>query len=666
MSGKWKKVIWMICMIQLCVIHLALLVYLEIYDQRMWVMLSMTGTVAMAIFWYLGYRRFVKECVQDLVCIEDEKISGLFCRANQEAHNKTDMNHRIYMNPKIRIPFVMGLCKQSVIIPADCVMDDNLFYIFLHECYHVKRWDTLYKYVMLLCNCFLWFHPLAYFFRYISYRDIEVSCDEMVVAGKSKEERYNYGKFLLESAGKKNTKSNPYWAYFNDSKSILKQRISAVMEEKRNWDILAKTAVLFLVLEVVGLAVLFGKKLINDYRDINAPVNEFENTIAPPMYTEDAIAKMLKIEPVKKDTYGLELMESYMAVYPEKEMKDILFEESSPWQYKVENPGRFKDALHPAVQRFWYYMEAQEEFSSYYYELSPMYCNFETVYSDLIAGGINEAVWGIIWKRYAPDASALNSYKSGYVKRSDSKTNYVYYSMAVHIKMIEPYVFEVVGIADLEKTIKAYQGKYENVDLEDFPVLDMTCEWVNKQEFYEVVSKDGRWYLVSEDVKETEISVQDEYLYGFSKVFVSFPENKDVGYLYAITERVVYQEACVLYRTLDGGKNWKQISMSENASGHSLTMDFEFFTDEIGYIAIRSGSTPNLLRTEDGGKTWDAVVFDEIPEYFCQAYAPEIRDGKPVLYVGMEEYGERKGEKAYYESTDNGKSWNYKKQVYRE
>ena len=59
-------------------------------------------------------------------------------------------------------------------------------------------------------------------------------------------------------------------------------------------------------------------------------------------------------------------------------------------------------------------------------------------------------------------------------------------------------------------------------------------------------------------------------------------------------------------------------------------------------------------------------MFDVVPEYFSQAYAPEVRDGKLVLYVGMEEYGERKGKKAYYESTDNGKSWNYKKQVFRE
>ena len=103
-------------------------------------------------------------------------------------------------------------------------------------------------------------------------------------------------------------------------------------------------------------------------------------------------------------------------------------------------------------------------------------------------------------------------------------------------------------------------------------------------------------------------------------------------------------------------------------SNESGSIDFNFMTNEIGYIAIYSsqGNNPQLLRTEDGGESWEAVIFDEVPEYFSQAYAPEIRDGKPVLYVGMEEYSKMKGEKAYYESSDNGKSWELKKRVFRE
>lgn len=667
MSGKWKKVIWMICMIELCVIHTASLIYLAICGYREWIIIFVLGTFIMSVFQWWGYRRFTKECVRDLTMVEDEVLRDVFCKANMQAGNNKDVNHRIYVNPQIRIPFVMGFFRQSVIIPKNCTQTESLPFIFLHECYHIKGHDTLYKYVMLVCNCFLWFHPLAYFIRYISYRDIEVSCDETVVQGKSKEERYQYGKFLLESAGKQREKGKAYSAYWNDSKSILKCRIQAVMDEKRSWDKLAKIAVVFLLVEVLGLAVWFGKNIFQKYEEINAPVNEFEGTIAPSMYTDETIAKMLELTPVERDTYGWDFFDRYSRLYPENEMEDIVFDEESPWQYKIEAPAKFKNALSPAVQRFWYYMEEQEMFSSDSYEQNPMYTTYETVYSDLLAGDIEDAVWGIIWKKYVTDYTELNSYQNDYVYFVDTDANYVYFSMAVHIKMVEPYVFEVVGFTDLEETIKAYQGKYPEINLSDFPLVDITTNTTDDS-FYSVVTQDNMLYLENKDGEQIEILVAKDYPYGLSNVYVDFPENENVGYLYGVVERVVFQEACVLYKTTDGGKNWEQVIMSENASQHSLTMDFDFWTNEIGYLAIysSSGNEPRLLRTEDGGITWERVVFDEVPEYFSQAYAPEIRDGKLVLYVGMEEYSETKGEKAYYESTDDGKSWNYQKRVFRE
>lgn len=722
MSGKWKKVIWMICMVELCVIHGAYMANLLIHHRIKWVVIFAFGTLMMSIFQYVSYRRFITECVQELTMLEDEKIREVFCKVNKQVGNAENINNRIYANPQIRIPFVMGFLKQSVIIPETCVEAENLFFVLLHECYHIKRRDTLYKYVMLACNCFLWFHPLAYFLRYISYRDIEISCDEAVVMGKSKEERYRYGKFLLESARLQREKGKAYSAYWNDSKAILKCRIQAVMEEKRNWDCLARIAIVFLLVEVLGLAVWFVKDLQNEYKEINKPVNEFEGVSAPPMYTDAAIEKMLELQPVPRDTYSFDFFSQYDELYPEKAFEDIEFKTTNPWQYVLKRPANFKDALGIAVQRFWFYMENQEAFSSEYYERNPGYATYETVFSDLIAGDINDAVWGIIWKTYATDYTQLNSFQKGYAHVLESDAEYVYFTMAVHVKMVEPYVFRVEGFADLEQTLEAYQAKYLEADYSDFPQLE-SGEQV--EAIYTVVSQDEKLYLQADTGEEIEIpvekewfkdpgdpltgaangirkecyqcdsnkiifvygqdgqgvkasiyengewykiSVTNEYPYGLSKIYVDFPGNKEVGYIYGVVERVAFQEACVLYKTTDGGNTWEKVDMSENAAQHSLTMDFDFLTEQNGYLAIHSsyGNAPQLLRTEDGGITWEQVTFDKVPEYYCQAYAPEIQDEKLVLYVGMEEYSEMKGEKAYYESTDDGRSWNYKKQVIRQ
>ena len=119
----------------------------------------------------------------------------------------------------------MGIFRQAIIIPTSCFHYPNLRLILLHECYHVKRRDTLYKVIMLGANCFLWFNPIAYFIRYISYQDIEISCDEAVVKGNTKEERLEYGSFLIANAKIAGTKDNAFNVYWNTSKRVLKHRI---------------------------------------------------------------------------------------------------------------------------------------------------------------------------------------------------------------------------------------------------------------------------------------------------------------------------------------------------------------------------------------------------------------------------------------------------------
>ena len=185
--------------------------------------------------------------------------------------------------------------------------------------------------------------------------------------------------------------------------------------------------------------------------------------------------------------------------------------------------------------------------------------------------------------------------------------------------------------------------------------------YTNEEKVYVSMYEGGSW---------KQVLVTDDYPYGLSKIYVDFPENSEVGYIYGVVERVVFQEGAVLLKTTDGGNSWETVPASDNALQHSLTMDFDFLTDQTGYLAIHTSyapsAVPQLLRTEDGGITWTQVIFDKVPDYFCQAYAPELEDGRLVLYVGMEEYSEMNGEKAFYESTDDGRSWNYKNKVIRQ
>lgn len=163
-------------------------------------------------------------------------------------------------------------------------------------------------------------------------------------------------------------------------------------------------------------------------------------------------------------------------------------------------------------------------------------------------------------------------------------------------------------------------------------------------------------------------SVVTEDYFGGRKIYVDFPENGQEGFLIFTGERVVWQEATLLFHTTDGGKSWQLVGdagpdvMTE---GHSLTTGAVFINNRVGFLTIRDSERPEVWRTEDGGQTWERQNLPDVPEYYCMAYAPEEKDGVLYLYVGMEEYSEYGGTKARYESKDEGRTWEYKGIVVR-
>ena len=132
-------------------------------------------------------------------------------------------------------------------------------------------------------------------------------------------------------------------------------------------------------------------------------------------------------------------------------------------------------------------------------------------------------------------------------------------------------------------------------------------------------------------------------------------------------ERVVWHEMSVLFRTEDGGKTWQYVGAVPDVltEGHSLTMGAAFINNSVGFMTIQSSEEPDIWRTQDGGKTWEYQELTDVPKYYSVAYAPEVHGDIICLYVGMEEYSEYGGTKAKYESTDQGRTWEYKGLVIR-
>jgi biopolymer transport protein ExbD len=100
-------------------------------------------------------------------------------------------------------PFVAGLIKPKLFLPCNFFENFSVQeqqWMLHHEFTHLQRRDL---FAMFLCEWFraiFWFNPLVHMAAYFIQHDQELACDQEVVSNCSKEERYQYGKALMNGS----------------------------------------------------------------------------------------------------------------------------------------------------------------------------------------------------------------------------------------------------------------------------------------------------------------------------------------------------------------------------------------------------------------------------------------------------------------------------------
>lgn len=757
MSSKWKKAIWAVMMIQLCLLHWMAWYWgkgsidnlfhrfarhFSMLDRISWsggsLVLGGSLVVSMVILvvhWF-QYMEFRKKCILGITKVESDKLLDQLSKVQKEIGLKEDMTGKTFYCSGIVSPFVLGFQNILLLLPKRVMEREGTELLLRHECIHLYHRDTWYKLFMLTANCFLWFQPLAYLIRFISFRDIEIACDEAVVAGKDMEERKAYGEFLVESLRLSKEKGAVTTAFFHGGKRLMKSRIKAVMTQERRWDLLAKFTLLVLCGETCLLGIQMAGRLAVNFKESVKPENIYETYEKPESYSDAARNAMALLVPQPEAAYSVNFMEKdqYKEV---KQYSELPYEAEGPWQVRLKDADYFVDSLTPLFTRFLYYDKDQSWGSQWDSELNGSSSTVEMVYRRLLAGDLQDSVWAVIFRDYVMD-DTLDIYKQKSVQLGmEEGGTYAYFALTMHVKMVKDYVFELVGVDYLEDTMQTLRVAWPESDYSDVPALRLYCpaekeksgfaarmdrtqgviqikrpdseNWENvpfslEKAFDRGDEMDGKLSELQEgsyqcddkkilfafggsfygDSGGSGIPVSVLYYdeaaggwrssevtrkyYGGRRFFVSFPENSQVGYLIMTTERVMWQEGTVIFRTQDGGATWSEGDIAgpdPMTQSHSLTTDACFLTNEIGFLTIRDSDFPQLWRTEDGGKSWQQSLFDEVPQYYTMAYAPEKENGEWVLYVGMEEYSEYGGTKAMYITQDQGKTWEYQGLVLR-
>ena len=115
-----------------------------------------------------------------------------------EIKDSTHLRENIYLSEKIISPAVYGIVKPKIILPAS-YKDRDIDLIILHEKTHIRRLDNLWRMVAFVIVAVHWFNPLCWLFLKGFLADLELSCDEHVLAKLGDARAKEYALSLLES-----------------------------------------------------------------------------------------------------------------------------------------------------------------------------------------------------------------------------------------------------------------------------------------------------------------------------------------------------------------------------------------------------------------------------------------------------------------------------------
>ncbi|MCL2565128.1 MAG: M56 family metallopeptidase [Defluviitaleaceae bacterium] len=90
---------------------------------------------------------------------------------------------QIRQSDRIKLPLTYGILKPVILLPktTDWQNEISLHYVLTHELVHIKHFDIIIKWLLVLALCIHWFNPLVWVMYVFANRDIELSCDEAVV-----------------------------------------------------------------------------------------------------------------------------------------------------------------------------------------------------------------------------------------------------------------------------------------------------------------------------------------------------------------------------------------------------------------------------------------------------------------------------------------------------
>ncbi len=99
----------------------------------------------------------------------------------------------------ISTAFVYGILRPRIYLPEGLTAEEENF-VLLHEQIHIRRKDPVWRLLAWTALCLHWFNPLVWLAFALSGQDMEMACDEAVIAGLGERAKKGYSSALLSLA----------------------------------------------------------------------------------------------------------------------------------------------------------------------------------------------------------------------------------------------------------------------------------------------------------------------------------------------------------------------------------------------------------------------------------------------------------------------------------
>lgn len=168
---------------------------------------------------------------------------------------------KLLTSDRIFTPLAFGILSPKIIFSKIWKASNELEikYILAHEVIHIKRFDNLWKIIVLIVVGIHWFNPFVWIMYTLFNRDTELSCDEKVVALLGENQKKAYITALVKLAEKQHK-----WSFISNGfgENAIQERVVALMRFKRTTCISIGCAV-FLLAGAITVFAQNGSKTIS-------------------------------------------------------------------------------------------------------------------------------------------------------------------------------------------------------------------------------------------------------------------------------------------------------------------------------------------------------------------------------------------------------------------